>query len=199
MKDTHGSDGDLLADKMEIELDVLRPLMLHGIGRKIYRTDVVAINQGGLRWRGMKFMEKLVEPSDLSNGVGDGAVLGLGTGARYCMLAFRRPGHQVVTEEDSIAGCGAASIRTTSPVGVRIDDEVCSGRTLNVEAQVQCTPKIAQNPFESTEMWLTRVMHMKTYLLDSIGDIWASEGEVLKCASETAKVGWVSNWGTLTA
>jgi hypothetical protein len=51
MKYSNVTEGDLLSNKMEIDLNMLRPLMLHWIAREIYGTDVVTIYQGGMaRW-----------------------------------------------------------------------------------------------------------------------------------------------------
>jgi hypothetical protein len=47
MKYSNMTEGDLLSNKMKIDLNMLRPLMLHWIAREIYGTDVVIIYQGG--------------------------------------------------------------------------------------------------------------------------------------------------------
>jgi hypothetical protein len=41
------------------------------------------------------------------------------------------------------------------------------------------TLEIAKNAFDKREMRLTRIMHVKAYLLDSIGDVRTSEGGIL--------------------
>jgi hypothetical protein len=51
MKNSNMTEGDLLSNKMEIDLNMLRPLMLHRIVGEIYSTDIVTIDQGGTaRW-----------------------------------------------------------------------------------------------------------------------------------------------------
>jgi nucleoside-triphosphatase THEP1 len=40
-------DSDTLADEVQVDLHVLRALMLHGIGGEIHRADVVAVDEGG--------------------------------------------------------------------------------------------------------------------------------------------------------
>jgi hypothetical protein len=44
---------------MEIDLNVLRPLMLHRIAGEIYSTDVVIIDQGGTARRMLELKEQL--------------------------------------------------------------------------------------------------------------------------------------------
>ena len=44
MKNPSVSEGDLLSDKVEIDLNMLHPLMLHWIAGEIYSTDVVTID-----------------------------------------------------------------------------------------------------------------------------------------------------------
>jgi hypothetical protein len=41
------SKGNLVTNKVEINLDVLGSLMLYGIGGEVHRTNIVTINQGG--------------------------------------------------------------------------------------------------------------------------------------------------------
>jgi hypothetical protein len=57
MKYSNMTEGDLLSNKMEIDLNMLRPLMLHWIAGEIYGTDVVTIYQGGTA----KWVAKLKE------------------------------------------------------------------------------------------------------------------------------------------
>ena len=42
------TEGDTLLNKVQINLNVLRALMLDRIGREVDSTDVIAINQGGM-------------------------------------------------------------------------------------------------------------------------------------------------------
>jgi len=46
MSNPNVTEGNLLSNKVEIDLNVLRPLMLHRIAGEIDSTDVVAIDQG---------------------------------------------------------------------------------------------------------------------------------------------------------
>ena len=51
MKNPNVTEGDLLSNKMEIDLNMLRPLMLYRITGEIYNTDVVTVDQGSTtRW-----------------------------------------------------------------------------------------------------------------------------------------------------
>ena len=44
VENTNIPEGDALTDKVEINLDMLRPLMLNRVGGKIYCTDIVAVH-----------------------------------------------------------------------------------------------------------------------------------------------------------
>jgi hypothetical protein len=57
MKDSNMTEGNLLSNKVEIDLNMLRPLMLHWIAGEIYSTDVVTIDQGGKARRVAKLKE----------------------------------------------------------------------------------------------------------------------------------------------
>jgi hypothetical protein len=57
MKNPNVTKGDLLSNKMEIDLNVLHPLMLHWITGEVYNTNVVTIDQGGTARRVAKLKE----------------------------------------------------------------------------------------------------------------------------------------------
>jgi hypothetical protein len=47
MKNTNSSKCNFLADEMNVKLDMLRPTMLHRIGRQIYGADIVTVDNSG--------------------------------------------------------------------------------------------------------------------------------------------------------
>ena len=59
MKNPHIPDGDTLTNEVEIELDMLRVLMLDGVGGEVYGADVVTIDKGAPRQRTMQLQEQL--------------------------------------------------------------------------------------------------------------------------------------------
>ena len=115
-----------LANEMDVQLDVLGPLVMNGVHRHVHGRDVVVVGDGRLGHATMELAEKLSEPYTFSRGVRDNTILSLGvlTGDRG--LPFRRPGHQGVAEEHTEARCRAPSVRAARPVGVRVrrDSEV---------------------------------------------------------------------------
>jgi hypothetical protein len=46
-KDANISDSDVLTNKVEVDLHVLRALMLHEIGGEVDRADIVVVDEGG--------------------------------------------------------------------------------------------------------------------------------------------------------
>jgi hypothetical protein len=50
-------DGDKLTNKVEVDLHLLRVLVLHGIGGEVDHTDVVAVDEGGARKGAMELLE----------------------------------------------------------------------------------------------------------------------------------------------
>jgi hypothetical protein len=103
MEDADLVDGDLLSNKVEINLHMLGALMLNEVGGEVDRADVVAIDQGAPRQRTLEFMEQLPQPSGFSHTIGDDTVLGLHAGMGDDSLPFGRPGHQIGSQEDCIA------------------------------------------------------------------------------------------------
>jgi hypothetical protein len=93
MEDVDLTDGNLHSDKMKINLHMLSALMLNGVGGEIHSTDVITLDKGTLRWRGLELMEQLSQPSGLSHTIGNGTILGLSAGARDDGLPLGRPGN----------------------------------------------------------------------------------------------------------
>ena len=71
-----------IADEVEINLDMLRALMLDGVGGEVHIADVVAVDEGAATKRLVELEEELAQPGRLSHAVRHGAVLSLSTGAR---------------------------------------------------------------------------------------------------------------------
>jgi hypothetical protein len=59
MEDTDLTDGNLLSDKMKINLYMLGALMLNGVGGEIHDADIVAVDKCGPRRRGLELVEQL--------------------------------------------------------------------------------------------------------------------------------------------
>jgi hypothetical protein len=57
MKNSNMTKSNLLSNKMEIDLNVLRPLMLHRITGEVDSTDVITIDQSSTARRALKFKE----------------------------------------------------------------------------------------------------------------------------------------------
>jgi hypothetical protein len=63
MKNPHISDDDPLANKVEIELNMLRALMLDGVGGQVHGADVVTIDKSAPRQWTVQLLEQLTKPS----------------------------------------------------------------------------------------------------------------------------------------
>jgi hypothetical protein len=59
MENADLADGNLLSDKMKINLHMLGALMLNGIGGDVHGADVVAVDKGAPRRRGLELVEQL--------------------------------------------------------------------------------------------------------------------------------------------
>jgi hypothetical protein len=77
MKDTDFTDADLFTDEMEVDLYVLRALMLNRFGGEVDGVDVVAVDKGASGQRTVQFLEKLTQPGSFNNAIIDGAVIRL--------------------------------------------------------------------------------------------------------------------------
>jgi hypothetical protein len=122
MEDPNIADGNPVTNKVQVNLHVLRPLLLNQIG-----GDVVAVDECALGERAMELSQELSKPGRLCHVVGNSKVLRLGTGAGGNWLPLGRQGDEVVAQEHGIAGGGAASVWTASPVSIGVDNHLSRG------------------------------------------------------------------------
>jgi hypothetical protein len=120
----------------------------------------------------MELLEELLEPTSSSHVVGHDAIFSLGARSGDKVLALRGLEDEVITEEHSVARCRPTCIRATHPVCICVDHQLGGGGgAAQVEAKVQRASQIAQDVLHCSEVRLPRIMHMKTNLLDTVGDI----------------------------
>ena len=81
-----------LANEVQVDLHMLRPLMLNGVGGEIYGADVVAVDENALGERAVELRQELSKPGCLRYVVSDSMVLRLSTGAGDNRLPLGRSG-----------------------------------------------------------------------------------------------------------
>jgi hypothetical protein len=87
---------------MQVNLHMLRPLMLNRVGGEVHDADVVAVDERALGERVVKLSQELLEPGRLSHVVSNSPLLCLSTRVRDHRLSLGRLGDQVAAEEDDI-------------------------------------------------------------------------------------------------
>jgi hypothetical protein len=192
VKDNDLTKRDLLADEVDVNLDVLRSTMLNRVAGHVNSTDVDAEDNSRRAERPMKLGKKLSKPITLSYSMSHGSVLGLGTRTRYRGLAFRGPGHQVISKVDTIARSRPTSVREASPVSIRVRCERHSRGRVKPKTKIQRALEIPKNLLDEVEMRLTRCVHVKTCLLHYMRNVGAHQCEILKGARETVVLGGVT-------
>jgi hypothetical protein len=96
MEDADLTDGNLLSDKMKINLHMLSVLMLNGVGGEVHGANIIAVDKCAPRWWGLELVEQLTQSGGLSHAVGNDMILSLSAGAGDDGLPLDRPGNQVV-------------------------------------------------------------------------------------------------------
>src|SRR6185312_432194 len=132
MEDPDFPQSDLLTDKVDVNLNVLRSSMVNWVSCHIDSTNIVTKDNRSLLERKMKFLKKLTQPTTLSHNMSNCPVLGLGTRMRNCVLPLGLPRHQSITKINTITRSRTPRIRTTSPVGIRIGCEGINRTCTNV-------------------------------------------------------------------
>jgi len=117
------SQGNLVADEVNVDLDVLRATMVDRISGHIDGVNIVTVHDGRRGNGRVELLEKLMKPTTLGNGMGNHAVLSLSTGVGHRRMALGEPRDQVVTEEDAVARRGAPRVRIAYLVRVGVCGE----------------------------------------------------------------------------
>ena len=68
-------DGDPVAHEVQVDLHMLRPLMLNGVGGEVHSADVVIVDERALGERTMELCQELSKPGRLRHAVSDSPVL----------------------------------------------------------------------------------------------------------------------------
>ena len=127
MKNSNVPKRNTISNEVKIDLDVLGTLMLNRVRGHIDGADIVAKNNCGSRERSVKLLEELAKPTCFSDGISDSSILCLSARAGDGMLALGGPRDQVVTKEYTVARGRSASVRTTSPVCISVNNNAIRG------------------------------------------------------------------------
>jgi hypothetical protein len=114
----------MLADEVQVDLHVLRMLMLHEIGGEVDGADVVAVDKGGALKGTVELVEELAHPRGLRHTIGYNAVLGRCAGAVDDELPLGGLGDEVGAQEHGIAGSGPTRVGAADPVNIGVDHEL---------------------------------------------------------------------------
>ena len=86
--------GHLFPNKMNIQLDMLGPSMMHRVSGEVDRRDIVAVDHHGTVNRARELLKQLAKPRTLGDDVAHRMILSLSTGARDRRLPLGRPGYE---------------------------------------------------------------------------------------------------------
>jgi hypothetical protein len=75
------------------------------------------------------------------------------------------------------------SVGTTSPVSISVDDEVRRRGAVKKQAVVEGALEVPKDVLHDREMGLMGVVHVEAHLLDRVGNVRSSQGEVLESPS----------------
>ena len=146
------ADGDPVAHEVQVDLHVLHPLMLNRVGREVHGADVVAVDERAIGERAVELRQELSEPGRLRYAVSDSPVLRLSTRAGDNWLPLGRPGDQVATQEDGVAGSGATSVRAASPVSIGVDHQLSRRRAVKQQAEVHSATDVAEKTLQRSNV-----------------------------------------------
>jgi hypothetical protein len=116
--------------KVEVDLNMLRALVLNGVGREVDDADVAAVDEGALHQWSVELLKLLSQPTNLCHTIGYNLVLNLDTRAGDDVMTLRRSGDEVGAEEHNVVRGGPACVWATCPICISIDRQHGGGRAL---------------------------------------------------------------------
>lgn len=132
----------------------------------------------------VEFSKEMREPGGFSTNMSKRAILSFSTGTGDSGLLLGGPRDKVGTQEDTETSGGATGIRATSPVCIGVSGERKGrGGGTKEKAMIRRTLEITQDSFGGNEVRGTRLTHELSHMMYSIGDVRASEGEILEGAN----------------
>jgi hypothetical protein len=173
------SQSNLVTDKVNVDLDVLRVMMVDRISGHIDNANIVTVHDGRRGNGRVELLEKLTKPTTLVHGMGNHAVLSLITRAGDGRLAHGGPRDQVVAEKNALAERRAPRVRTACLVRVGVCGEGVNQLEAKVETGGQSTLHVAQDALDQREMGLAGIVHEEAHLLDRVGELKIGELQVL--------------------
>jgi hypothetical protein len=127
MEHTHSTNGDAFSNEVKVDLHMLGALVLYKVDGEVNGADFVAIDEAGGVEGVVQFLEKLLQPGNFSNIVGDSTIFSLGATPGNGVLSHGRPGNEGASKKDSVAEGGAASVWAAGPVSVRVHNKLSRG------------------------------------------------------------------------
>ena len=88
MKNSNVPKRNTISNEVKVDLDVLGPLVLNRIRGHVDNAYIIAKDNSSAGKRAVKLLEKLAKPTGFSDGIGDGSILCLSTGARDSVLSL---------------------------------------------------------------------------------------------------------------
>jgi hypothetical protein len=85
------------------------------------------------------------------------------------ILALRGPGDEVVAQKHCIARSGPASVGTTCPISVSVDEELEHRGNTKKQTMVEGALGVAEDALLDREMGLIRVVQVEAHPLDRVG------------------------------
>jgi hypothetical protein len=152
MEGTNVSDGNVLADKVKINLNMFGALMLNGVDGEVDGADVITVDQSDPRQGAVQLHKQLMKPTRLCHVIGHNAVLHLSARTGDGVLTLRVPGDVVVTQEHCVARSGPTSVRTIGPVSISADIEVRRRGTTKKQAVVEGALEVSKDVLHDREM-----------------------------------------------
>jgi hypothetical protein len=144
----------------------------------------------------VQLQKQLTKPGHLRHVVGHGTILHLNTRTRDNVLMLRGPGDKVVIQEHHVARSGPASVGTTNPVNVSVDDVFRRRGVTKKQVVIEGALEVVEDALCGSEMLLMRVVHVKAHLLDCVTNVKPGEGELLESLGQVTVGSWIADRGS---
>ena len=156
---------------MTVDGNMFGTLILDRIMSNMHGRDVITMKNDRLETSNTKIFKKINNPSDIRNSGGHGMVFGLSGGLRDRRLLLRLPTDRGIPKKKKLACDWASSVKTGTPVGVKISIELKMIRGFQQYAVPYGGRHIIESMSESLIVCLSRVLHKLAKYLNCEGKI----------------------------
>lgn len=180
VRDTESTCLNVIANKIKIKRKMLHPGVKDQVGAEIRCPYIITVYGWSVLKCNTQISKKRANPTQFGCGIGHGSVLSFCGGASNTILFARGPCDRSRAHIDDVSISGDIVITVSGPVSVWIHMKSIRRVTANVDTMRECCREISKDAFCSLPVFIGWRMHELGETINTVGDVWSSESQILK-------------------